>query len=346
MNIKTTILAIVSSIAVMANSGLYFVSGGDFRNSYLKYTVETTNSNQEVEITPSEVSILRNWGNQKFAGPWSVKSDGREYEFTEFQGINSPYQSGGCSNVSPLKVSYSNPGQHLVKMFDPKGNLYQLSFKNMDELTSLYYDYTKSPSSSQFGVEAACTVMDCKNLRSIYFNLPENSVLKQNFVRLPKLIDFKLEHPEYVKSIPDSWFNSSQATNDMVFLNVTNIDSWAFCNANNIEYLCIPRIQKMGRNVFGRWSSPTTGLKSIMIGDELNSIGEQCFVANRTLKTIEFASDREDWLDFWNNTPVLRDTFGQATAVEGQPDKATLTKVTDYFKSDVNPTTLIHYTRA
>lgn len=110
MNIKTTILAIVSSIAVMANAGLYFVSGGDFRKSYLKYTVETTNSNQEVEISPGEVSILRNWGNQKFAGDWSIKSDGREYEFTEFQGINSPYHSGGCSNVAPLKVTYSNPG--------------------------------------------------------------------------------------------------------------------------------------------------------------------------------------------------------------------------------------------
>ena len=346
MNIKTTILSIASSIALMANAGLYFVSGGDFRNSYLKYTVETTNSNQEVEITPSEVSILRNWGNHEFAGPWSVKSDGREYEFTEFQGINSPYQYGGCSNVSPLKVSYANPGQHLVKMFDPKGNLYQLSFTNMDELTSLYYDYTKSPASRQFGGGATCTVMDCKNLRTIYFKVTENNVLNQNFVRLPSLVDFKLEHPEYVKSIPNSWFNSSQATNDMVFLNVTNIDSWAFFNANNIEYLCVPKIQKIGRNVFARWSSPTTGLKSIMIGDELASIGEECFKANITLKTIEFASDKEDWLDFWNNTPVLRDTFGQATAVEGQPDKATLTKVTNYFDWDVNPTTLIHYTRA
>lgn len=231
-------------------------------------------------------------------------------------------------------------------MFDTKGNIYQVSFTNMNELTSLYYDYTKSPSSSQFGEGAACKVSDCKNIKSIYFNVPESYVFKNNFVRLPSLVDFKLEHPEYVKSIPDLWFNSSQATNDMVFLNVTNIDSWAFCNANNIEYLCIPRIQKMGRYVFGRWSSPTTGLKSIMIGDELASIGEECFKANRTLKTIEFASDKEDWLDFWNNTPVLRDTFGQATAVEGQPDKATLTKVTNYFESDVNPTTLIHYTRA
>ena len=44
MNVKTTILAIVSSIAVMANSGLYFVSGGDFRNSYLKYTVSLSTS--------------------------------------------------------------------------------------------------------------------------------------------------------------------------------------------------------------------------------------------------------------------------------------------------------------
>ena len=110
MNIKTTILAIASSIAIMTNAGLYFVSGGDFRNSYLKYTVETTNSNQEVEISPGEVSILRNWGNQKFAGDWSIKSDGRECEFTEFQGINSPYQDGGCSNVAPLKVTYYNPG--------------------------------------------------------------------------------------------------------------------------------------------------------------------------------------------------------------------------------------------
>lgn len=269
MNIKKAIAAIGMMASTMSLAGgLYIVSGGDFRNSFLKYTVETTNSNQEVEITPSEVSLLRNWENQKFAGPWSVKSNGMEYEFTEFQGINSQYHGNGCSNVAPLKVEYANPGRHLVKVFDAKGNIFQVSFMNMDELTSLHYDYEQSPAFDQFGGSAACTVMDCKNLKTVYVNVHENNVFSwPNFVRLPSLRDFRLEHPEYVKTIPNSWFNSSQATNDMVFLNVTNIDSWAFCNANNIEYLCVPRIQKMGDNVFARWSSPTTGLKSIMIGD-------------------------------------------------------------------------------
>ena len=41
MSIKTTILAIVSSIAVMANAGLYFVSGGDFRIPPIEYTIKT-----------------------------------------------------------------------------------------------------------------------------------------------------------------------------------------------------------------------------------------------------------------------------------------------------------------
>lgn len=348
MGIKKAIAAMgIMAYAMSFAGGLYIVSGGDFRNSFLKYTVETTNSNQEVEITPSEVSLLRNWGNQQFAGPWSVKSDGREYEFTEFQGINSIHHEGGCSNVAPLKVTYANPGRHLVKVFDAKGNVFKVSFTNMNELTSLHYDYEKSPASNQHGGDSVFNVMNCINLKTIYVNVTEKHVFRwPNFVNLPVLKDFRIGRPEYVKTIPNSWFNSSQATNDMVFLNVTNIDSWAFGNANNIEYLCVPRIQKIGNNVFRRWSSPTTGLKSIMIGDELVSIGEKCFLANKTLKTIEFASDREDWLDFWNRNPVFRDTFGQATAVEGQPNKATLTKVTDYFASDVNPTTLMHYTRA
>ena len=41
MNVKTTILAIVSSIAIMTNAGLYFVSGGDFRIPSIEYTIKT-----------------------------------------------------------------------------------------------------------------------------------------------------------------------------------------------------------------------------------------------------------------------------------------------------------------
>ena len=37
MSIKTTILV----IAVMANAGLYFVSGGDFRIPPIEYTIKT-----------------------------------------------------------------------------------------------------------------------------------------------------------------------------------------------------------------------------------------------------------------------------------------------------------------
>ena len=41
MNIKTTILVISASIAIMANAGLYFVSGGDFRIPSIEYTIKT-----------------------------------------------------------------------------------------------------------------------------------------------------------------------------------------------------------------------------------------------------------------------------------------------------------------
>ena len=41
MNLKTTILVISASIGILANAGLYFVSGGDFRIPSIEYTIKT-----------------------------------------------------------------------------------------------------------------------------------------------------------------------------------------------------------------------------------------------------------------------------------------------------------------
>jgi len=45
-NIKLTTMAAMSICASIYANGLYFVTGGDFRECYLKYVVHTTNDNQ------------------------------------------------------------------------------------------------------------------------------------------------------------------------------------------------------------------------------------------------------------------------------------------------------------
>ena len=142
MNIKTTILAITSSIAVMANAGLYFVSGGDFRSCVFKYHVETTEPNQEVEVCPGNLQILWNWPhNKQYCGPWSIKTDGQETTMASNINVRSSYNGNGCESIEPIKHTYKFPGRHLVKMYDMKNNIYNVNFTNNPHIVSLQVNW-------------------------------------------------------------------------------------------------------------------------------------------------------------------------------------------------------------
>lgn len=56
-----SIKAAIAAIATMASTiafggGLYIVSGGDFRQPALEYTVETTANNQTTNISPAKAT--------------------------------------------------------------------------------------------------------------------------------------------------------------------------------------------------------------------------------------------------------------------------------------------------
>ena len=88
MNIKKTIIAALMALsATVFASGLYFVSGGDFRQCNFKYILRTTEPNQTITITPKKVFTLSNYGNAAYAGPWSVKTQGEEFHFGKYDNL-------------------------------------------------------------------------------------------------------------------------------------------------------------------------------------------------------------------------------------------------------------------
>ena len=96
MNIKKTIIAAFMALsATVFASGLYFVSGGDFRPCNFKYTLMTIEPNQTLTLTPNKVFPLSNYGNPGYAGPWSVKTMGEEFVFGKYDTIPDGSALGG-----------------------------------------------------------------------------------------------------------------------------------------------------------------------------------------------------------------------------------------------------------
>lgn len=92
MNMKKLMTIVVATISMATFAkGIYFVSGGDFREARIKYVIETTNDNQEVEITPYSLVTLGSAGswanNLKRTAPWSIKTDGKEFTFSPYSVI-------------------------------------------------------------------------------------------------------------------------------------------------------------------------------------------------------------------------------------------------------------------
>jgi hypothetical protein len=296
MNIKSTITSIALALSSsLTAGGLYIVSGGDFRQCNFKYYITTTNENQTVEISPSYVSLLSVWGNAPYAGPWSIKTDGQEidcgksvirYENKEIGwGL-----ANGTTNIAPVTYTYSTPGTRLVKIYETKGNFYQLKFTNNNDITHMYINWENVPSGKTYANSLNVEINSCKGLKVLHWTMPRGNKLMQTFKNLSSLDEFVIGHPETYTEIPGSFNTNSTMTNGFEFVNVTNVAGYAWMSSKNIDYLYIPKAVKIGASVLARWDGGNCGLKKIRIGDCLQSIGDSAFIGNKLFKTIEFVT--------------------------------------------------------
>ena len=352
MNMKKLMTIVVAAISMVAFAkGIYFVSGGDFRECRVKFTVETTNENQTVLVTPNMVGLLRNYGNPTYAGPWSIKTMGVEHGYSEYENVNFSQPKGSCYNADPWNFTYPNTGRHLVKMYDQNANIFQIYFQNNNDITSMKIDYEGIPSGDKFVGSIQFKVTKCAKMEDLYIGFPgEGGFTLREINYMPKLKNVTMSNPEVISTMAgNNIFRQVGVTNDMVFANVTNCASGAFMWSPYIEYASFPNIRSFQGSTFNLGSDENgeglskakiqtrnLGLKRLRVGDGLEYVGSNCFWRHTNLHTIEFVTADDNWIAAWNNHAILPRWFGTATAVEGETDKATLTpppQVIDDFYS-------------
>ena len=210
---KTTINTIAIGLAIATFScfadGVYFISGYDFRKSNIIYTFLTTNDNQEVEITPSAVRLLSvvNPNSAYGVGEWSVKTEGKEFVYGNLANIDqkstdntynpgSPVGTAGATNGWPTIYTYSKSGNKKVKIYDEKGNIYNLKFINQF-IKTIYVDFSSFYSANTYASNYRFYIWDCPILESIHIKMPKSSknIGLTNLNNLPELKNFKLENP-------------------------------------------------------------------------------------------------------------------------------------------------------
>lgn len=338
----TTIAAMLISLSTMAG-GLYFVSGGDFRPSYIKYTVQTTNDNQTVNITPTLVYTLSNFSNPDYTCPWSLKTMDTEYGYGPYDniGVSASNLHPPCSNAAPYMVEYPHAGTHLVKLYDDLANIYNIKFDKMAEVTSLYIDWSNINSTDKFGKLMRIYVMYLYNCKSVFFGNPANyydSTTSYMFTRMSNCTHIAVLHPEVFTTLGQAYMCNCAVTNDAIYINATGISDASFFASPYIEYASFPKAQTIGKNVFNILYFPNDdrlpstlvqelglGLKTFGVGDSLQTVGQNALWRQVNLETIEFTTSQENWIEAWNNHAILPNWFGPAAAIEGKDDEATLT---------------------
>ena len=344
---KMATLMVATAIAGMAHSsGVYFVSGGDFRKSDMKYVLETTNENESVEVTPWGARPLSIWkNNTKYAGPWQVKTDGEEIEYGVQSAIRQKTGStaggpiidgelvfptsggGGVTNAAPWKHVYANPGRHLVKIYDFKNNLYLMSFSYMTNMVSLHIDWKNHPAASLFYTSMMCYVQNNPNLTKLYVRYPNLVVTLQGIDTCFALKDVTIENPEQYTAIGNNTFwNCPLMECDMVFTNVTSVGYNVFRNTSSVKYVSLPKATTFGQMaIFNPESSNPSQMTVVRIGDGITNVGKSVLEGHVNLETIEFATNESNWVDVWNNHAILPSWLGTIALIEGEIDKATLT---------------------
>ena len=209
---KTTIKTITIGLAIATFScfadGVYFISGYDFRHPNIIYTYLTTNDNQEVELTPYSVRLLSviNPNSSYGIGEWSVKTEGNEFVYDHLANImqkatdntfdpGKPVGNAGATNGWPTVYTYSKAGSKKVKIYDEKGNIYNLTFSN-PFLKTLSVDFSKFRSANSYANNYRVYIRNCPMLESIYIKMPTNAVNLEltDLSNLTSLKSFKLEN--------------------------------------------------------------------------------------------------------------------------------------------------------
>ena len=338
MKLKATLFTILATLTCLAN-GVYFVSASDFRTATAKWVIETTEPNQTVEITPDKARTLTVYINPRYASEWSVKTDGQEFTFGEKDNIRQgtgaigeAIGTQGATNIAPTTFTYPTPGNHLVKMYNPKGNVYQQTFSS-PYITALWINDDR-PTQDTFVLVSS--IVDCPKLKKLVWNNPRGKQMgmalsNSSINNATNIVDLQILHPEAFSSILDNQFkNYIYVTNDFIFPLAKYIGASTFIYNPNIQYAYIPSATNIGANAFNNARTNSSaviaqglGLKKLCIGDGIRIVGTNTFYGHENLETIEFATDSENWIDTWNNNTVISNWIGAAQATSN-PNEATL----------------------
>ena len=132
MNMKKLMAIMVAAIsmATFAKS-IYFVSGGDFRECHIKYTLTTENDNEIVELTPTYLKTLAiTSANMKYNHEWEMRFNGRLFSFLGTdcirQGQPGELVDGsdvGATNIFPVYSTFAYTDTKIVKIYDVFHNI-------------------------------------------------------------------------------------------------------------------------------------------------------------------------------------------------------------------------------
>lgn len=241
-------------------SGLYIISGYEFRKSNIRYTMLTTNDNESVEITPYAVRLLSvNNPNSSFGvGEWSVKTEGKEFQYGNLSNIRQnnvdhgqPVGSKGTTNAWPTTYTYAKAGIRRVKVYDEKSNIYNLGFQN-PYIHTLFVDFSSFRSTNNYANSYKLSIKDCPILESITIKMPANAnaVELTDLYPLPSLKNLTIENPKAFDRIHSTTLDRCPLTNDLIFAGCTNVGSGAFYACTNVQYVALPNARSIGGNVF------------------------------------------------------------------------------------------------
>lgn len=112
-----------------------------------------------------------------------------------------------------------------------------------------------------------------------------------------------------------------------MFPNLTNLANASFMNCYKPKQADFSNVIGIGREVFWVYTGPLAerGLTRLRISDKLDRIDYNFCSGHRNLKQVEFVTDKEDWVQYWNSQPHLVGWGGtlQDTG-ESDPDEATI----------------------
>ena len=266
MNIKK--IAMLAAMAICTGiyaKGVYFVSGGDFRKWDFKYTVKTTENNQEVMVSPTRLKTLSTVS-ADFEYPWSLKTGGNEYVFDYFANIGmsaADLSSRGASNIPPFSVTYPAIGEHTVKMYNTHGNVFRAWFENDPNITQLFVSWDEfAPVTGTTRQGPSVGVRNCANLRTFVYgnpilipaDSPRNAIEKLAFSQLPSIERFEIKHPEFYRSMGDFAFSSNNLT-QIDLPNVTNVGNFAFFTCPSLTNVSMASAKKLGKGAFNKCGS-------------------------------------------------------------------------------------------